>query len=111
MRENNPSWRSALSSVSGINVIADTTDGRHYVGSAGGQGGFWQRWTSYAESGHGQNKELKAVLTDLGDTHSNGWQIAILEVCDLNADEQSVVARESYWKDVLQSRQFGMNEN
>ena len=51
------------------------------------------------------------MLTDLGETHSSGWQVAILEVCDLNADEQSVVARESYWKDVLRSRQFEMNEN
>jgi hypothetical protein len=37
--------RGALSSVAGVYLISDTLDGRLYVGSASGQGSFWQRWS------------------------------------------------------------------
>lgn len=45
------SWRSALSSVSGVYLITDTKTGKLYVGSATGEGGIWQRWCDYAYSG------------------------------------------------------------
>jgi hypothetical protein len=45
-----PSWKDALSSVKGVYVITDLSDGRLYVGSAAGEAnGLWQRWASYAE--------------------------------------------------------------
>ncbi len=55
-----PSWKSALSSVNGVYLVMDKETGRHYVGSATGEGGLWQRWHAYAETGHGGNSELKA---------------------------------------------------
>ncbi|MEC4091887.1 GIY-YIG nuclease family protein [Pseudoalteromonas rubra] len=39
-----PSWKSALSSVSGVYLISDTRTGKLYVGSASGGEGIWQRW-------------------------------------------------------------------
>jgi hypothetical protein len=34
-------------------------DGMQYVGSATGQGGFWQRWQDYLRTGNGGNQVLK----------------------------------------------------
>lgn len=42
------SWKTALSSVAGVYLITDTRTGRHYVGSACGVGGIWQRWCEYS---------------------------------------------------------------
>jgi len=62
IREANPSWRTALSNVSGVYVITDTSSGKQYVGSAYGGIGIWQRWSEYAKNGHGGNKELRELL-------------------------------------------------
>lgn len=43
VKEGEPSWKSALSSVAGIYLILDGADGKHYVGSASGSDGIWQR--------------------------------------------------------------------
>ena len=52
-------WRTALSSVIGIYLITDLSDGRQYVGKADGNDTLLQRWTAYAANGHGGNVELK----------------------------------------------------
>ena len=110
-RENLPSWKSALSNVSGIYIITDNKTGRHYVGSAYGEGGIWQRWFAYAKNGHGGNKELKELLKMKGEDYIQNLQFAILEVCDLGANEDFVISKESHWKDVLRTREFGYNTN
>jgi hypothetical protein len=48
-------WRTALSSVQGIYLIADTTTGKLYVGKADGAERFLGRWGEYARNGHGGN--------------------------------------------------------
>src|SRR5258706_8415050 len=53
------SWHGALANIKGVYLITDTTTGRHYVGKASGNSGIWQRWCSYAENGHGGDKETK----------------------------------------------------
>ena len=50
VRENLPTWKSALSNVAGVYVIVDKKNGKHYVGSAHGGEGIWQRWVSYAKA-------------------------------------------------------------
>ncbi len=111
VRENLPSWKSALSNVSGVYVITDNETGKHYIGSAYGEGGIWQRWVAYAKNGHGGNRELKQLLKSKGHDYVQHWQLSILEVCDLNANEEFVISRESHWKDVLRTREFGYNMN
>ena len=111
IRENLDSWRSALSNVSGVYVITDNNTGKLYVGSAYGGDGIWQRWRAYAKNGHGGNKELKALLRVQGRDHVQHLQFSVLEVCDLNASNDYIIARETHWKDVLRSREFGYNEN
>ncbi|MFG0257791.1 MAG: GIY-YIG nuclease family protein [Phycisphaerales bacterium JB043] len=111
VRQQNDSWRSALSSVSGVYVITDRTDGCIYVGSATGERGIWGRWSSYARTGHGGNKDLKRLLRDRGDEHADNFQYAILETGDSRATQDEIMARESHWKQVLLTREFGLNSN
>jgi len=105
------SWKAALGNVAGVYVITDNTDGRHYVGSAYGGDGLWNRWAAYAKTGHGGNKELKALLVEKGSDHAENFQFSILEVCDLNASDEFILGREGHWKAVLRTRDFGLNGN
>jgi hypothetical protein len=109
VREGNPSWRTALANVAGVYVIADRFDGRLYVGSAYGGQGIWQRWTAYAKTGHGGNKELRELLRRNGEGRAEHFQFSLLEVFDLSSSDDYVLSRESHWKDVLLSREFGLN--
>lgn len=111
VREDLPSWKSALSNVSGVYLITDTNIGKHYVGSAYGGEGIWQRWVAYAKDGHGGNKELKEILQSNGNEYVHNFQLSVLEVCDLNASKEHIIGREAHWKDVLCSREFGYNKN
>ncbi len=104
-------WRAALKSVAGVYLITDTTSGKHYVGSAYGTDGIWGRWMGYSANGHGDNSELRALLTERGAGHAQHFQYSILEICDLLAQKSEVWTREGHWKDALCSRQFGLNSN
>lgn len=108
---NEPTWRSALTSVAGVYVIADRSTGKLYVGSATGEGGIWARWCSYAHSGHGGNKELSDLLSAQGEMHAEFFQFGILEIADPLASREHVLARESFWKELLLTRSFGHNSN
>jgi hypothetical protein len=105
------SWKSALSNVKGVYLITDTHNGKQYVGKADGSGGIWQRWVSYAKTGHGENKELRALLSKRGAKYAANFQYSILEVADSHATDEYISTREQYWKDVLLSREFGYNSN
>lgn len=111
VRDNIPSWRSALSNVKGIYLIADRLTGKQYVGSAYGDECIWQRWSAYAKDGHGGNQELKALLSEHGATYKLNFKYSILEVCNMNLGNEYIIGRESYWKEVLQTREFGLNKN
>ena len=104
-------WRAALKSVAGVYLITDTSCGCLYVGSASGVEGIWGRWSAYAASGHGGNRDLRAVLQKEGACHADHFQFSILEICDVMATSDEVLARESHWKQVLRSREFGYNAN
>jgi hypothetical protein len=105
------SWRSALKSVAGIYLITDTSCGKHYVGSAYGIDALWGRWNLYADKPHGHNAELRNLLKKRGDAHAKHFQFSILEICDVIATKEEVLARESHWKSALSSRLFGYNSN
>lgn len=107
----NPSWKTALSNVSGVYIIVDTKTGKTYVGSANGGLGIWQRWSSYVFNGHGNNKELKDVIKTKGSAYVNNFQYSILEVEDINSSADYIINRENHWKQVLCSRGFGYNQN
>ncbi len=106
-----PSWKSALSNVKGIYLIADKLSGKLYVGSATGEDGLWQRWESYAKTGHGGNAELKNLIRDKSIEYADNFQYTVLEIADFRSTDEFIIDRESHWKDILLSRQFGYNAN
>ena len=105
------SWKSALSNVKGVYLIVDTKTGKQYVGSAYGDECIWQRWASYAKDGHGGNAELKALLKEHGDDYKYNFKYSILEICNMNLGNDYIISREVHWKEVLLTRQFGLNLN
>jgi hypothetical protein len=111
IRQNNPSWKAPLANVSGVYVITDILSGHQYVGSAYGGTGLWQRWSEYSNSGHGKVKELRELLQAKGEEYAKNFQFSLVEICDINADPDYIIKRESHWKDVLMTRNFGLNWN
>jgi hypothetical protein len=105
------SWKAALSSVAGVYLISDAKTGKLYVGSATGVGGIWQRWVAYSQTGHGGNRVLRDLLDREGPDYANHFHYSILEIADTHASELDVLERESHWKHVLLSREFGYNGN
>ena len=108
---NLPSWKTALSNVKGVYIIVDTKNGKQYVGSAYGDECIWQRWQAYAKTGHGRNAELRNILEQHGEDYKNNFKFSILEVCNLNLGNDYIIGRESYWKEVLMTREYGLNKN
>lgn len=105
MREHRyASWRTALSSVFGIYLIADTRDGRHYVGKADGEESIRQRWHAYATNGHGGNVEL-------GNLDPSSFRFSLLRVFDPATPTRDINAAESHFKQALDSVRHGLNRN
>jgi len=104
-------WYGALSNVKGIYLITDTLAGDHYVGSAIGNDGIWQRWCNYVKSGHGGNKLLIQLLKTNGKAYCKNFQFSILEIADSHASDDFIRARESHWKKSLKTKDFGLNAN
>ena len=102
--QSNEVWITALSAVNGVYLITNTTDGKQYVGSAYGEKGIWGRWSNYAQSGHGGNKELK----ELDPLY---FRFSILEVVPPTMTQDGVIQRENLWKEKLGTRKFGLNQN
>ncbi len=109
--QNEATWKTALSNVKGVYLISDSLTGKLYVGSATGEGGIWQRWQSYAVTGHGGNSELKALIKSKGFEYAENFQYSILEIADSHATQEYITGREIYWKNAVLSREFGYNSN
>jgi len=113
--QNEPSWAQALSNVKGIYVITDTANGSLYIGSASGNsGGIWQRWSSYANTGNltGGNKEFNKILESKGSTYiTENFKYSIIEIFDTKTKIETIIERENYWKNVFDTRKYGMNHN
>lgn len=97
-------WRTALSSVIGIYLITDLSDGRQYVGKADGNDTLLQRWTAYATNGHGGNVELKK-------RERTNFRFSVLRVLDPSTAATDVNAVESHYKTALDTRTHGLNKN
>lgn len=111
IEQNAQTWQGALSNVKGVYLITDNSCGKQYVGSATGGSGIWQRWSNYVKNGHGGNKELKVLLKSKGVEHKDNFQYAILEIADTHSTDEQIRSRESYWKKVLRTKEFGYNSN
>ena len=106
-------WVSALSNQKAVYLITDKNNGKLYVGSATSEKGMLlQRWSNYVHDGHGGNKELKELVKNYGfDYVKKHFQYSILENYNAKVDDHIILARESWWKETLQSRTWGYNSN
>ena len=113
VRNSRPDWKAALESVKGIYLLTDTNTGKRYVGSAYGEFGIWSRWCSYVETGHGGNVELLALVTDPNLDYCRAhFRFALLEHRPFRTLDESVIAREQFWKQLLLTRgDQGLNRN
>lgn len=109
-----PSWKNALSYVKGVYVITDLNTGQLYVGSASGNTeGIWQRWSSYAnfQNPTGGNKEFNIIHEKTPSYITQYFQYSILEIFDTKTKIETIIERENYWKNVLDTKKHGMNHN
>lgn len=105
MREHRyASWRTALASVVGIDLITNTRDGRQYVGNADGMESIRQRWNAYATNGHGGNVELRG----LDPTH---FRFSLLRMFAPSTPTQVIDESESHFRIALDTREHGLNRN
>ena len=107
------SWVAALENQKAVYLITDTSNGKLYVGSAtSDKGMLLARWSSYVENGHGGNKELIALVREkVHEYVQQHFQYTIQENYNARIDDHVVLKRESWWKETLQSRKFGYNDN
>lgn len=106
-------WKAALENVKGVYVIMDKSNGKKYVGSAYGGTGIWSRWSCYIGNGHGHNDELTKLIKEAGiDYARQNFRFSLLEYRPMKTDDNEVIAREGYWKEVFLSRgEYGYNKN
>lgn len=92
-----------------VYLIVDTKTGKKYVGSAYGDNMLLGRWRNYIANGHGGNKLLKSL--DFEYIKEN-FKYYILEIFKSSVDDEIIINRESFWKEVLLTRtDFGYNGN
>ena len=62
----------------------------------------------YIANGNGGNIELKSL--DFEYIQKN-FRYSILEIYKSTTDDDAILERESWWKELLMTRQFGYNKN
>ena len=113
IKGNFTSYQNALKNQKAVYLQTDKATGKLYVGSATAANDMLlSRWCTYVKNGHGGNKDLVDLIDDKGfDYIKHNFQYTILENFNSKVDDDFVLKRESYWKNVLQSRKFGYNKN
>ena len=101
-------WKTSLENQKGVYLITDTSNGKQYVGSAYGEKMMWGRWHDYIRNGHGGNTSLRKLSFDHIKNH---FTYSILDIYKSSTNDQIIIDRESWWKEVLKSREFGYNNN
>jgi len=65
------------------------------------------RWRSYVRTGNGGNVELRKLTFEY---IKENFKYSILDIFKSTIDDQTILSRESWWKNVLQTREFGYNK-
>ena len=103
-------WKTALENQKGIYLITDTSNNKRYIGAAYGDKMLLGRWKNYVETGHGGNKGLKKLNFE----HiKDNFRYSILEIFKSTTNDNVILGREKWWKDVFlsQKAEFGYNQN
>ena len=60
----------------------------------------------------GGNKEFEQLVNENGkDYISKNFKYSILEIFDTKTKQEYILERENYWKNVFETKKFGMNRN
>ncbi|WP_156677944.1 GIY-YIG nuclease family protein [Sphingomonas profundi] len=99
-----PTWAQRLKEARGVYLLTCPRDGSLYIGSATGEGGFWQRWSEYRANGHGGNVAMRG-------RERSDYVASVLEVSGSTATPDDILAAEASWKRKLLTGQFGLTRN
>ena len=111
-RSEQKDWCDALSRIKGVYLISDKHNGKQYVGSAYGDMGIWSRWACYIGTGHGWNDALTALITEKTIEYARkNFRFSLLEIMSMSTSDETIIARESRWKNALLTRECGYNNN
>ncbi len=110
---NYPSYKNALEHQQAVYVLTDTNTGKLYVGSATSKGEqLLARWKGYILTFHNGNVDLKNLFEKEGAMYFKKYfKYSIIENFNANVNPDYVLERESYWKNVLDTRKHGYNSN
>lgn len=97
-------WQEVLRNVKGVYLLVDRETGEQYVGSAKGTDSLLGRWLAYTVDGHGGNVELRR-------RGRRDYQVSVLEAIGATSPDETIEQAESFWKNKLLTRRFGLNEN
>ena len=95
------SWIARLREARGIYVLSCPNTHELYIGSATGEGGFYDRWLQHAKFG-GDAKVLRS-------REPSDYQVAIVEVAGSVATRSDILHSEYLWMLKLQTNQMGLN--
>jgi hypothetical protein len=103
-------WHRMLKSVAGVYLILDGATGNQYVGSAYGEAGILGRWRTYANTVHGGNEQLRALLARRKNL-AKDLQFSILQTLPISLTAREVIEYEILHKRKLGTRAHGLNSN
>jgi len=96
------SWSARLAEWRGVYLIADTSDGARYVGSAYGENNLLGRWRAHVQGDHG-------VTAELSRRETRGFRFSILERVSPDMEARDVIEIENNWKLRLDTIANGLN--
>jgi hypothetical protein len=96
-------WQTQLRAAKGVYVLTSATTREHYVGSATGRGGFFERWIQHAKVG-GDAVGFQALAP-------SEYQVSILQVSAGFETDDDILRTEYAWMEKLKSRSMGINGN
>ncbi len=105
-----PDWKRMLSATNAVYLISDTKTGKQYVGSTWGAEGVWGRWSSYANTGHGNNKTLKELWSK-NKNYADNYSFSILMLLPKTITQEQATQKETLYKKKLGTNSFGLNNN
>ena len=108
--ESNMEWHTALKSVAGVYLIVQSSTGAQYVGCAYGPRGILGRWEAYTASGHGGNERLRQLHSVNPEVHKE-FRYSVLRTLPKSLTAKEVIAHETFYKNKLGTRAFGLNAN
>lgn len=96
--------------MAGVYLIVQSSTGAQYVGSAYGPKGILGRWKAYTLNGHGGNERLRE-LHSVNPYSYREFRYSVLRTLPKSLTAKEVIKYETFYKNKLGTRAFGLNAN